>query len=119
MKVLLVGADATIREERRRFLADSGMDADAVSPEDAEGLIADPVFGCLVLGSSLDEPSAEHLAARFNTIGEDRFVVRVIEPPVAKSYSYADFVVNPNNPAALLAAVKALGARWLQRHESL
>lgn len=111
MKVLLIGANPQIREARQQSLLQAGVESTAASPEEAEDLIADPGFYCLLLGSSLPESVAERLAARFNATGENRYVIRVLQEPVAKDYPYADFVVNPNNPAALLAAVKALLAR--------
>lgn len=114
MKILLVGADREIREERRELLAASGYEAVAVPPEEVGTVLADTQFSCLVLGSSLGEYLASDLAAHFCAFGAPRFVIRVAEDPPAPAYPYADIVVNPRNPAALLGAVKALEIRSKQ-----
>lgn len=115
MKVLLIGADQVIRDERRKLLEASGYGAFAVSPQDADPYMALPEFECLVLGSSIGEKVAERLASEFTASLENRFVIRVIETPAAKKYPYAHIVVSPRTPAALLAAVKAVAIRLSQK----
>jgi hypothetical protein len=112
MKVLLIGNDTNLREERCRCLADSGYEAISASSDEAKPFLADPEFGCLILGSSLDEQVAVDLADLFTLVTSlHRFVIRVACHPVAADYPYAHIVVNPTNPAALLAAVCALEKR--------
>jgi hypothetical protein len=112
MKILLIGNDTSLREERCRCLVDSGYTAIGASSAEAKVLIADQEFGCLILGSSLTESDAAELADLFTLMTTvNRFVIRVACHPVAADYPYAHIVVNPANPAALLAAVCALEKR--------
>jgi hypothetical protein len=115
MKVLLIGADKAIREERRELLATAGYEAFAIAPEDADAYMANAEIGCMVLGSSLGEKVAELLASQFTASQENRVVVRVVEVPAAKKYPYAHIVVSPQMPSAMLAAVKAAAIRLSQK----
>jgi hypothetical protein len=115
MKVLLIGADQAVREERRKLLESAGYEAFAISSSDADPYMADPDIGCLVLGNSVGESMAELLASQFMASRENRLVVRVVEEPAATKYPYAHIVVSPRTPAALLAAVKAVAIRLSQK----
>ena len=115
MKVLLIGADQVIRDERCQLLEEAGFAAIAVSPQEADPYLALAEFQCLVLGSSLSERVAELLASLFTASVENRLVIRVIETPAAKTYPYAHIVVSPRIPEALLAAVKAVAIRLSQK----
>jgi hypothetical protein len=115
MKVLLIGADQAVREERRRLLEAAGYEAFAIAPEDTDPYMADPEIGCLVLGNSVGEHVAELLASQFTASRENRLVIRVVEEPAATSYPYAHIVVSRRMPEALLAAVKAVAIRLSQK----
>jgi hypothetical protein len=115
MKVLLIGAEQAVREERRKLLESAGYKAFAIAPEDAEPYMADAEIGCMVLGNSVSEAMAELLASQFTASRENRLVVRVVEEPAATKYSYAHIVVSPRMPSALLAAVKAVAIRLDQK----
>jgi hypothetical protein len=115
MKVLLIGADRAVRERRRELLQSAGYDAFAIPADDADAYMADPEIGCLVLGSTLGEQIAELLASQFTALRENRLVIRIVEIPVATNYPYAHFVVSPQMPNALLAAVKAAAIRLSQK----
>lgn len=115
MKVLLIGADQAVREDRRNLLESAGYKSFAISPEDADPYMADSEIGCLVLGTSVGEETAELLASQFTASRENRLVVRVVEEPAAKSYPYAHIVVSRRMPSALLAAVKAVAIRLNQK----
>jgi hypothetical protein len=115
MKVLLIGAEQRVREERRILLDSAGYEAFAISPEDADPYMADSEIGCMVLGNSVGEEAAELLASQFTASRENRLVVRVVEEPAATKYPYAHIVVSPRMPSALLAAVKAVAIRLSQK----
>ncbi len=110
MKILLIGAERQTRESRLQLLRSNGFEAEGVGPEDVTKLIVDPRFECLVLGASLGEKQAAQFGYDFSCGGR-RYVIRVAEHPIATDYPYADMVVNPGNPNALLGAVKALCLR--------
>ncbi|HYE25395.1 MAG TPA: hypothetical protein VEG32_09375 [Clostridia bacterium] len=109
MRILLIGRNPQTREERKLLLRAEGFDATAVDPEEAPEAL-ESGFDCLVLGSSLQRSEAAHSAQLFQSANPTGWVLRVWDR--AAGAEFATSTVAPNNPAALVDALKALQRRF-------
>lgn len=109
MRILLIGRNPHSREERKLLLQAEGFDATAVDPEGAPEAL-ETGFDCLVLGSSLQRSEAAYYAQLFQSANPTGWVLRVWDR--AAGTEFATSTVVPNNPSALVDALKALKQRF-------